>query len=357
MLWIFRASKSLFSVLTIAVFFVPGISIAATEDQSDEFLSPPGMEGLDPDFFTYSPDEVHYPARDSWWLNTSDWVIKEHHRRSDQVQRVGAWADRTLSGDAEALPDNESYLRLGFATRSETGDLAQLEPEARFRLDLPTLEEKLRLVVESDSEETKSLSERDRDRQLTDAERSDSEATGALRYITQLTETLNLSSDVGARLHFPPDAFWRARSRARFDLVDNWQLDIDQRLYYFHVDGWGESTWVGFSRPIGDWQFLSGSELRWVHQDRNFEFSQIFSLYSRLNNRAELNPRVGVIGESNPDWRTTEYFADATYRYRIYDTWLFGEIIPAVNFYRDDDFKETTSLTLRIEMFFARSIR
>ncbi|WP_227500224.1 hypothetical protein [Marinobacter nanhaiticus] len=354
--WKPLAAKSLYFTM-IASVLLPGRLVAATEDPDNKFLSPPGMESVEPSFFTYSPDETQYPAQDSWWLRSSDWVIKEHYRRSDQVQQVGAWADRTLSGDEQALPDNESYLRLGFATRHETGDLAQLEPEARFRLDLPTLEEKLRLVIESESEETRSLSERDRDRQLTDAERSESETTGALRYITQLTETLNLSNDVGARLHFPPDAFWRARSRARFDLVDNWQLEIDQRIYYFHVDGWGESTQVEFSRPIGEWHFLSGSELRWVHKDRNFEFSQILSLYDRLNNRAELNPRIGVIGESNPTWRTTEYFADMTYRYRLYDTWLYGEVIPAVNFYRDDDFGETTSLTLRIEMFFSRSIR
>ncbi|WP_227545901.1 hypothetical protein [Marinobacter fonticola] len=356
MLWITQQIRHLrYGLFALAI--VPNMLWAATDDQDHKFVSPPGVEDLGPSFFTFSPEETHYPARDSWWIDTSDWVIKQRHYRSDQVQRMGAWADRTLSGDAQALPDNESYLRLGFATRSETGDLAQLEPEARFRLDLPTLEEKLRLVVESESEETKSLSERDRDRQLTDNERSESEATGALRYITQITETLNLSNDVGARLRFPPDAFWRARSRARFELQNNWQLDLDQRFYYFHVDGWGESTWVGFSRPFDEWQFLAASELRWVHEDRNFEFSEVWSLYKRLNNRAELNPRLGIIGESNPNWRSTEYLADLTYRYRIYDTWLFGEVIPAVNFYRDNNFKETTSLTLRIEMFFARSIR
>ncbi len=330
---------------------------AATNGEEEAYTAPLTMDAVPADYYTFSPDETNYPLVDSWWIDASDWVIRQHQRRSVQVQSMGAWADRTLSGDAYALPANESYLRIGFATRSETGDLAQIEPEARFRLDLPTVEEKLRLVIESESEETKSLAERDRDRQLTDAERTDTEATGALRYITDLTDMINLTNDVGARLRLPPDAFWRARAKGEFELSPAWRLNIDQRVYYFHQDGWGESTWLGFRRRIGEWNFLSASELRWVHSDREFEFSQILSMVSRPNNRAELNPRLGILGESQPDWRTTEYFGDFTYRYRLYSTWLYGEVIPAVNFYRDDSFDATTSLTLRIEMFFAGNIR
>lgn len=346
-----------FVPIAALVGLTPAALQAAPVDDREPFTAPINMESLDAPFFTYSDEEMVYPEHDSWWVDFSDWVIQQHERRSRQVQSMGAWADRTLAGDERALPDNESYLRIGMATRSETGDLAQFEPEARFRLDLPTVKEKLRLVVESESEETKTLAERDRDRQLTETERSDTSATGALRYISDITDTLNLSNDIGVRLRLPPDAFWRARSRARFDLNADWNLDIDQRIYYFHQDGWGESTWFGFSRRIWDWSFLSASELRWVHSDRNFEFSQILSMVHRPNNRAELNPRLGLLGDSESGWRTTEYFADFTYRYRLYSTWLYGEAIPAVNFYRDDSFGPTTSLTLRIEMFFAGSIR
>ncbi|MBF6371420.1 hypothetical protein IU469_37860, partial [Nocardia puris] len=92
------------------------------------------------------------------------------------------------------------YLRVGFATESEYGDPAQVEPEARFRLDIPTTEEKLRLVIESESDELIPLSERRRNRQLTEDERSETEATGAFRYLTSVGDAINLSNDVGVRL-------------------------------------------------------------------------------------------------------------------------------------------------------------
>lgn len=312
------------------------------------------VESLPLDFYTFEPDEFWREPKDTYWLNFSNWVLGQHSVQSERVQNLGEWADRTLSGNPSAMPNNESYLRIGFAAESEYGDLAQFEPEARFKLDIPTVEEKLRLVIESESDELIPLSERRRDRQLTEDQRSDTDATGALRYLSELGDSINLTNDIGARLRFPPDAFWRARARGHWQLDPNWRFTVDQRLYYFHVDGWGERTWLGFDRLVyGGWRFLSASEAAWVHRDRNFELSQILSLYKRLNNRAELNPRLGILGESNPSWRTTNIFADMTYRYRLYDDWLYGEIIPAIEFPRDYRFKDRASLILRVELFFA----
>lgn len=180
------------------------------EPSVSESLSP---DNLPADFYTFTPEEFWREPRDSYWLNFSNWVIHHEHVQSERIQILGAWADRTLSGNARSLPGNESYLRLGLAAESETGKLASVEPEARFRLDLPTAEEQLRVVLESESDELVPLGERRRSRQLTDDQRSDSDATGALRYLSVISDTINLSNDIGARLRFPPDAFWRATAR------------------------------------------------------------------------------------------------------------------------------------------------
>ncbi|WP_242634319.1 hypothetical protein [Marinobacter salicampi] len=314
-------------------------------------------DALPPAFYSFEPDEFWLEPRDSYWMKFSNWVLGQQEVQGQRVQWLGEWADRTLSGSPYSAPNNESYLRLGFATESEYGNPAQFDPEARFKLDVPTVEEKLRLVVESESEELIPLGERRRDRQLTQDQRSDTEATGALRYFSQLGDAINLSNDVGARLRFPPDAFWRARARGRWQFENDWGMVIDQRIYYFHVDGWGERTWVGFSKDLGKgWDLLIASEAAWVHEDRTFELSHIISSYKRINNRAELSPRVGVIGESKPNWRSTNFFADLTYRYRLHDDWVFGEIIPAIEFPRDYSFKDRASVVFRIELFFSGDI-
>ena len=96
--------------------------------------------------------------------------------------------------------------------------------------------------------------------------------------------------------------------------------------------------------------------MEWVHDDRSFELAQTADFYKRLTNRSTLNPRVGLLGESQPSWRPTSYFTDVTYRYRLHSDWLYGEIIPALEFPRDESFKDRASLILRIELYFSGSI-
>lgn len=324
------------------------------EPAIQDVLSP---ESLPPDFYDFSPDDYWLEPRDSYWLHFSNWVLRQERTQGSRVQALGEWADRTFSGAAAGMPNNQSYLRLGFATESEYGDPAQLDPEARFRLDIPTVEEKLRLVIESESDELIPLAERRRNRQLTEEERSETEATGALRYLSEVGDAINLSNDVGVRLRFPTDAFWRVTADKRWQLDDNWGLKAEQRLYYFHQDGWGTRTSFGAGRSLGNgWKFLSASEMEWVHEERKFEMAQTFNFHKRLNNRATLGPRLGMLGESQPNWRQTSIFADLTYRYRLHSDWLYGEIIPAMEFPRDESFKDRGSLVLRIELYFSGTI-
>ncbi|WP_246180545.1 hypothetical protein [Marinobacter changyiensis] len=350
--------RPLFSVYIPALLLLlPALSCAESLILMPDAHTDLTVESLPPAFYDFHPDEYWAEPEDSYWTEFSSWVLSQHDPQSERVQWLGEWADRTLSGNPRAAPNNESYLRIGFAAESEYSELAQFKPEARFRLDVPTVEEKLRLVIESESDELIPLSERRRDRQLTEDQRSDTEATGAFRYLSELGDSINLSNDVGARLRFPPDAFWRARAKGSWQLDQHWRATVDQRFYYFHVDGWGERSWLGFDRLMFDgWRFLSASEAAWVHRDRNFELAQVFSFYKKLNNRAELNPRLGILGESNPSWRTTNVFADLTYRYRLYEDWLYAEIIPTIEFPREHSFKDRASVVFRLELYFSGNL-
>ncbi|MBW0146853.1 hypothetical protein [Marinobacter arenosus] len=320
-----------------------------------DILSP---ETLPLSFYDFSPEDYWAEPRDSYWLDFSNWVLLQGRTQNPKVSRFGQWADRTLSGSEYGLPNNASYLRIGFATESEYGAPFQFEPEARFRLDIPTTRRKLRLVIESESEELIPLEERQRDRQLTQDERSDTEATGALRYLTEIGDAINFSNDVGVRLRLPPDAFWRATAQKNWRLDEDWILRAQQRFYYYHNDGWGERTWLTAGRQVGKgWYFISSSELEWIHDEKKFVAAQIFSVDKRLNNRSTLTPRLGILGESKPTWRTTSYFADVTWRYRLHSDWVYAEVIPALDFPREDSFKDRASVVFRVELFFSGSLQ
>lgn len=340
--------------------FLVAATAGAAQNPSDNFESSNLSllpESLPASFYTFEPSEYWREPRDSYWLSFSNWVITQERNQGRRVQAIGEWADRTLSGSQQALPNNESYVRLEFATKSEYGDPAQFEPDAKFRLDVPTVEHRLRLVVESESDELIPLAERQRARQLTPDERSETQATGALRLLSTVGDAINLNNDVGVRLRLPADAFWRVTAKKNWQPTPTWDFAVKQRIYYFHQEGWGARSSFDAGRDMGKgWQAFLSSDIEWLHSDRKFVFSQVLSGYKRLNNRSTINPRLGLLGESQPNWRQTATFADLTWRYRLHSDWLFGEIIPAINFPRTESFKDRGSLILRIELYFSGSI-
>jgi|GEM_PF-277152 len=321
-------------------------------DPELNYADPLTIENVPPEFFRWDGPRYLEPT-DRIWHGATEWAIRQQELQSRRVSALSRGIDRTLSGETYTVRDNDSYLRLGFSNRYDKAGEMGLEPEARFRLELPTVEEKFRLVIESDPDDLSSLSDQQRQETLREDERGDTFTTGALRFLYPIADRWDFSTDIGARLRFPPEVFWRSRVRSDWALGDTWNLRVDQRFYYFNTDGWGERTWLGFSRPVGNWHFLASSEAQWVHKDRMFEVAQVLRLERTYSNRHYYRYRLGILGESEPNWQTTDYFADLLYRNRLYDDWLYGEIIPALTFPRDDSFKPNPSITFRIEMFFS----
>tara|TARA_R100000322_G_scaffold85518_1_gene53192 strand:+ start:2198 stop:3373 length:1176 start_codon:yes stop_codon:yes gene_type:complete len=319
-----------------------------------EYADPLRLRHLPPSFYDFPAEEMDLEPREGVWLDSSNWVMHQRDVQAGRIENLGDWLDQVLSGEAIRAPSNESYLRIGFATRAEKSNWMDFEPEARFKLDLPTVKEKFRLVVENAPDELVPLRERDEDRRLIDSERSESETTGALRYLAPLSERWSVSNDLGVRFRIPVNPFWRTQLRADWELDDDWTLDVEQRFFYFHTDGWGERTELVFSRYFAQSLQLSvRSDLQWVHREREFEWTQAGYLDHFVDHRNQITYRLGVNGDNRPGWRSTEFYVDAAWRRRLHDDWLYAEVIPALEFPREDNFRENPSLTLRIEVFFS----
>jgi len=314
------------------------------------------VKQLPPGFFDFKPGDIQEQPASSIWLDTSDWIIDQRDYESRRIENFGTWLDETLSGQTLHEENNQSFIRIGFASRISRFDSSYLKPEGRFRLDLPTTREKLRLVIENNPLESQSLQQAQRNRVLTSSDRNATGTFGALRFITRLARRWDLSTDLGIKLGFPPKPFWRARASTLWELNSDWTARAEEKIYYFYIDGWGASSLMNFARDLpGNWHFVSSSQVRWINRETRFEWGQTFSDTTRLNVRATLTGRLGIIGTSRPDWRTEDLFTDLTYRYRLYSNWLYGEVIPAYEFTRrsSERLRNNPSITLRIEMFFA----
>ena len=282
-----------------------------------------------------------------------EWLREKRNYWGNIVDRTGRRLDGFFAGRNAIERSNDSFLKLGLLARQEKYGRGYLEPIIKFRLDLPTLEERLKLVFESESDDAKSLAEKNRERTNAPTQEVKETATGSLRYQTPAKKRWRASTSVGVDLELPPDYFWRARARYRWDITKQWNFEAQQNLYYFHKDGWGETTRFTFERSAEPFVFRSTSEARYLHRERRMEFAQTYSFLKELSPIRAMNTQFGLLAENKPKRVITDYFISTTYRRKLSQEWLFYEITPAISFPRDDSYSLSPSLVTKIEIVFS----
>lgn len=351
---VLRAALTLGSGLLMML--APSALMASEPQDRAVRMQPRGplLMELPDDFFIWDGEPRYLEPHDSRLDALGDWFIRRQRHHSRQVATLGRELDRTLSGETYLEHGNDTFVRLGAYNRySEDGELG-FKPEVRFRLDLPTVEDQLRLIIESDSDDLAPLSEQRQRGTLSPGQREDSGFTsGVLRWLRPLSERWKASADLGMQFELPAELFARARTWSDWH-PGQWRLHVDQRLVWFVQEGGISRTWLGFHRDLGEhWSFRAASEVRWVNSRDGFEVGETLRFQRRFGNSHFLRYRAGILGESFDGWRTTEYFTDLSFRERLYDNWLFGEIIPSLRFRRENDFDAESTITFRIEMFFS----
>ncbi len=300
----------------------------------------------------HSTEHVESSAEDTSTY-TMEWLREKRNYWGALVDRTGRRLDGFFAGRNAIEKSNDSFIKLGLLARQEKGGRGYLEPILKFRLDLPTLEERLKLVFESESDDTKTLAEKRREQTNAPSQELKETATGALRYQTPAKKRWRASTSVGIDLEIPPDFFWRARGRYRWDINKFWNFETQQNLYYFHKDGWGETTRFTFERSDADIVFRSTTEARYVHNERKMEYAQTWSFIKELSPIRAINYQFGLLAENKPDRAVTDYFINTVYRRKLSQEWLFYEIIPSLNFPRNESYTLSPAISAKIEMVFS----
>lgn len=284
-----------------------------------------------------------------------NWVDRSQQQIENVVQWLGRGTDRLLTGD-DAVVENDSYLRIRLAEVLEEGGEHFAKYEVKLKIDLPKTEKRLQLVFDSDPDDFEELVEQSRtvssDQQnLRDADNND--VSAALRWLMPVISGWRTSVDAGVRAKLPLDPFIRFRARRAYTLPDLWQFSMNHQLYYYHQRGLGQKSTLVFSRPLAEQWLLSNILTgQWRNKDDKLEFSHITALDYRPSDSDTLIWRAGLFYQENPRSYLESYFAEMTYRRRLYSDWLYGEVIPAVEWLRETDFDDDYSLTLRLDVIF-----
>lgn len=281
-----------------------------------------------------------------------DWLKNKRNYWGKLVGDTGHRLDAFFANTSAINHSNDSYVKIALKGEQKSGERSYLRPQFKFRLDLPALKERLKLVIESETEETQSLEETNRERTLDKNQRTEG-AVGALQIQSKPSHRWNASTSVGIDFQIPLDPFWRSKANYVWTINDLWRFELRESLYHFHSSGWGETTQLEFERSGENHVFRTKTEAKYKHASRSMEFAQIFSVLKELSDIRALTSRVGILGQNKPQRQTTAYFVNTTYRRKIYSTWLFYELTPEILFPRNDNFNLQPSLTAKIELVFS----
>ncbi|MDX1490681.1 MAG: hypothetical protein R3332_05305 [Pseudohongiellaceae bacterium] len=281
-------------------------------------------------------------------LGAWGWLEQRRDSMSKNVSGVGRYLDDWLSGDVVGEHSNQSYLRLRLNQKvSSTGNYYS---NARIsgRVDLPRATERWKLIFESEEAELESL----RNQRL-DNIRSSSISGGFSYEMRERSNGLRFTHDVGIKGSIPLDPFYRFKTRYGTDISDNWSLDINQKFWFYHTDGWGQDARISFSRLVDEDMYLRvQSEVNYRDRRDQFEYAQTVSLHRTLGERETLTYEAGVIGISQPNPRVESYYAQSVYRKAIYEDWLIMELVPQLIMEREEDWDPDPRIQFNLEVYF-----
>lgn len=282
-------------------------------------------------------------------------------------ESVGNWVDNTsrridgFFGTNDYMQTkNESYLRFGQEIDWMEGDGTRGDTSLRYRIDLPTSEERLRLVIESDPEESQGTLEEQGSGRLANDQRDRRSSTLGLDWLESRDKSENWSNRVGAgiRLRLPLDPYVRFTSERLWQLGEGpWQLESNNRVSWFNNEGYSARTRWDIGRPLSERRHLRFiSTVQWREEEDRLEYSEIAEVNHRINRRSALRYSAIAIGESASNPRMTNYYLQTRYRRDLHKGILFADVIPELHFQRDVSYDPRWAMTLRLEMYFQREI-
>ncbi len=244
-----------------------------------------------------------------------------------------------------------SHIRVTPRLIMNEGDGNEYKLDFSARLRLPDLSKRLRLYVDSYDTDYDTMEEifSARYRRVIERERGEG-ATAGLTYFfsDHMKRDLSLSTGLKFRPEPSPKIRLRGRFRKSFDI---WRAAFAQSGFWSEKDGVGSRTEFTLNRPSGEIHLVRlHSSWVWSELSQGVDWGQFVSYYARFSSRRSAALKLGIRGYSHPSWITDQYLVRVVYRKRVHRDWLFLEIEPGLDFFREDDFKMTPLINIKLEI-------
>lgn len=302
-----------------------------------------------------SQGEPSSEEKPSYWTQSAYWLEHSRDSWSEKVDWLARGIDRFFAGKETLDFANKSYVRIR-AGGSWTEGLGYVDDsDLKFRLHLPATEKRFSIIIESTTEEKETLEEKSRPGLSQNTPIDEGTVTAAIEFVRSQSKLWKTRTLLGVKAQVPGDIFAKFSAKRRWELDDYWTMPYRFKVSEYLSDGLEIEHSLAFERPLMNELFFSAeTSMEWTEEDNIMNEAQIFSIKQRLSDSQGIDYRLGFLGQDVAKPRLTSTFLSAHYRELLYKNWLYWNIIPELNFPRDNGFEPVASLTLRFEIFFQK---
>ncbi|WP_018982566.1 hypothetical protein [Salinimonas chungwhensis] len=283
-----------------------------------------------------TPDNLPDTWMDLWQRN----LTQSMNYTVQQLDSFFALKGSNRHEDARA----EGRISLGWEPRSR--DLAEFDVRFKIRVQLPALENRVDLMLSDDEDSQQNASIKAARQPI---ERRRRNTTIALRYRSSDNARMSYKIGTGRR----GQIYTKARYADMAAYSDQLALFYDAEAYAFTRDQFGAELGATV-------QFISQSEHvfrfnnRFFYRDRfeDWVWRHEAQYLQPVDNKTAVIYTLFTEGESRPNYRLGEVYTSARWRSNPTRDWLFFEVEPFVLFTRDEGFKPSYGVALRVEAYY-----
>lgn len=277
-----------------------------------------------------------------------------HSGTSRGVTGTAEWLDSFFIDDRIEVEDNRSHILLRNDNLWREGETGDHTLDIRARLRLPALEDRLELAITGADEEDAWLPTDGT--ATTESEEDEAGITDlTLRFVQDVSDRMNLRYESGARFKgVGVQAFVGVRYRQNIPLPGKWTGRFIERGRWYTDTGWESRGRLQIDRRLSP-AFLARLEGT-ADADEPREgwfYSAGPRLFQQLSNNRVIRYEVQGYWAFAREERLQQVAARLHYRQRLWQNWVFAELVPAVIWPQAEDYDPTPQLLLRLDAYFS----
>lgn len=290
-------------------------------------------------------------------LWVADKITPVHDRVTNWLDNSARNIDNFFGNDDSLTIENGSYLRFSQEFSWHERDDFGSDTALRLRLDLPTTEERLRILIESDPEEAQgTLAEQGANTARNNNDFNSDNFLIGLRRLSSRDKREDWRFDAGAgiKVKLPLDPYVRFSGERQWLMEDSpWVLDSWNRVSWFNKEGYSARSRWDLGRPLSDTQHLRFiTNVQWQEEVDTLEYSEGIEFNQLLGTRSAIRYAAVAVGRSASSPKLHDYYLLSHYRRNLHKEILFVDFIPELHFPREQDYDAEFGVTLRLELLF-----